>query len=188
MVSFIQVKCVRMILIMMLTVLVCVTAGAQEPLWNNLNARVRELSQQGRYSEAVKVAEEALKVAKGTFSPDDPQAAMSLNNLADLYKAQGKSYEANRLYEQALDHPEPTRRMNGLTELYRAQGRYADLGQLYNESLPIIERNSGAGNPKIVLLLEKMAEFQKRIGNNSEAERILQRVKKLKPPKKKGWR
>lgn len=172
----------RFINIVLITVLVSLlistTVLAQEPLWHVLNAKVKELSQQGDTRGAVKVAEEALEIAKRTFSPDDAQVAMSLNNLAELYKAQGKHYEANRLYEQALDHPEPTKHLNGLTQLYRAQGRYADLGQLYNRSLPIIEKNLGAGNPKIVPVLGKVAEFYKRIGNNSEAERILQRVKK----------
>ena len=42
-------------------------AYAQESLWNELNAKAHTLYQQGQYSEAATVAEEALKVAERTF-------------------------------------------------------------------------------------------------------------------------
>ncbi len=62
------------------------SADAQEKLWNELNEKVNILYEQGRYSEAVKPAEEALKIAENTFGPDHPNVAISLNNLATLYR------------------------------------------------------------------------------------------------------
>jgi tetratricopeptide (TPR) repeat protein len=53
------------------------------------------LYQQGQYSEATKVAEE-------TFEPDDPDVATSLNNLAELYYAQGGYAEAAPLFKRSL--------------------------------------------------------------------------------------
>src|SRR3989338_4939373 len=76
---------------------------AQESLWNELNAKAFTLYQQGQYSEAATVAEEALKVAERTFGPDHPHVAASLNNLAELYKAQGKYAQAEPLHKRALE-------------------------------------------------------------------------------------
>ncbi|MFQ6007921.1 MAG: tetratricopeptide repeat protein [Candidatus Zixiibacteriota bacterium] len=73
-----------------------------ESHWEELNARVRSLYQQGYYSEGIKVAQEALKVAEKTIGADHPNTATSLNNLALLYYATGRYAEADPLYERAL--------------------------------------------------------------------------------------
>jgi hypothetical protein len=56
-------------------------ANTQESLWHELCARTSTLYQQGRYSEAVTTAEEAIQVAEKTFGKDHPAVAISLNNL-----------------------------------------------------------------------------------------------------------
>ena len=72
-----------------------------ETLWNELRAKSALLYQQGRYSEAVEVAKEALKVAEETFGTDHPNVATVLKNMAELYKSIGKKEEAERLEERA---------------------------------------------------------------------------------------
>jgi len=74
---------------------------AQEVLWDELNQEVVKLYKDGQYSEAAKVAEEALKVAEETFGPDHPDAATVLENMAGFYKKIGKKDEAKRLKERA---------------------------------------------------------------------------------------
>ena len=58
-----------------------------------------------------------------------------MNNLAELYRAQGKYAEAEPLYKRALgirekalgpDHPDVATGLNNLAELYRVQGKYAE--------------------------------------------------------------
>jgi len=88
------------ILLTMLVALITVSGHSQENLWYELNHKVVSLYQQGRYSEATNVAEEALKVAESTFGPDHPNVATSLNNLAILYHSQGKYAEAEPLYKR----------------------------------------------------------------------------------------
>ena len=60
---------------------------------------------------------------------------MSLNNLAALYRAQGRYAEAEPLYKRALaigektlgpEHPEVATSLKNLRLLYRAQGRDAE--------------------------------------------------------------
>jgi len=93
---------VRVGLMTMLATSFALAAYAQETLWDELNAKASTLYQQGQYSEAAKVAEEAWEVAENTFGPDHPNVATSLNNLAVLYKAQGKYAQAEPLYKRAL--------------------------------------------------------------------------------------
>ncbi len=49
--------------------------------------------QQGRYAEAERQLDAGLKQAE-RFGPEDPRLATSLNNLALLYRAQGRYAEA----------------------------------------------------------------------------------------------
>ena len=72
---------------------------AQEKLWKELHSRFDTLYQRGRYGEAAKVVEEVLKVAENTFGPDHPNVALSLNNLALVYQAQGRYAEAESHYK-----------------------------------------------------------------------------------------
>jgi tetratricopeptide (TPR) repeat protein len=90
------------------------SASAQETKWAELNKKAYELYRQGKYSEAIKVAESALELAKKTFEPDNPTIVTSLYSLAVLYQTQGKYAEAESFYKQALricekylepDHP-----------------------------------------------------------------------------------
>jgi tetratricopeptide (TPR) repeat protein len=82
-----------------------VSTYAQEALWKELIGKAGMLYQQGQYSEAAKVAEEALSVAEKTFGPDHPAVAVSLNNLGELYRAQGRYSEAEPLFKRSSsDH------------------------------------------------------------------------------------
>ena len=80
---------------------------------------------------------------------DHPDTASSLNNLAELYRAQGRYEDAEPLYDQALsirrrvlgaDHPSTARSLNNLAGLYYVQGRYSEAVPLYKEAVEIMER------------------------------------------------
>ncbi len=55
---------------------------------------------QGKYAEAVLVAQEALRVAEA-IDLEHPGVAQSLNNLAELQHAQGNYAEAEPLYQRS---------------------------------------------------------------------------------------
>ena len=73
----------------------------KENQWNRLNEQVATLYQQGRYSEAAKVAEKALTVAEKTFDSEHPDVAQSPNNLAKCCREMGKKDEAEKLEARA---------------------------------------------------------------------------------------
>ncbi len=79
-----------------------VTSG-QETRWDNLNKAAIKAYQQADYAEAERLAKLALREA-GKFGGQDPRFAISLNNLAELYRAQGKYTEAEPLYDPEVRH------------------------------------------------------------------------------------
>ena len=86
-------------LLVALTVLPCFS---QQSTWQRLNDDVHLHYQKGEYKQAIKLGEKALKVAQRAYGPMDPRTATSLNNLAELLKAQGDYEHAEPLYKSAL--------------------------------------------------------------------------------------
>jgi len=85
------------------------------------------LYRQGRYDRAVVVAKKALQVAEQAGEFNHPDVAMSLNNLAELYRTQGQYAQAEPLYKRSLaiwekalgpDHPDVAMSLNNLGEHY----------------------------------------------------------------------
>ena len=56
--------------------------------WGALNEEVDSLYQQGDYASAIAVAKKALQIAKRDLGPDYSNVAVSLNNLAEVYRVQ----------------------------------------------------------------------------------------------------
>jgi tetratricopeptide (TPR) repeat protein len=70
---------------------------------------------------------------------DHPDLAISLNNLAEVYKEQGKFTEAEPLFKRALemmenslgpDHPHILPILENLSDLYMKTGRIEEAGIL----------------------------------------------------------
>ena len=57
---------------------------------------------QGRYSEAEPLYQQALELRKKLLGEEHPDVATSLNNLAGLYNNQGRNSEAEPLYQEAI--------------------------------------------------------------------------------------
>ena len=67
------------------------------------------------YAEAEPLHQRSLAIREKALGPDHPDVGTSLNNLAELYQAQGRYAEAEPLYQRSLairekalgpDHPE----------------------------------------------------------------------------------
>ncbi len=113
-------------------------ASAQGGQWNTLNAAGIEAYQRGDYAEAEQQWRAALKEAEG-FGPQDPRLAASLNNLAELYHAQGRYAEAEPFYERALaiwekvlgpDHPHVAKGLENSAALLRKTGRATEAAKM----------------------------------------------------------
>ncbi len=111
---------------------------AQQADWQRYLRAGFAAYQQGNYAEAVKQTKAALSLAEA-FGPDDPRLATSLNNLALLYKAQGKYAEAEPLlkrafaiFEKALgpDHPNVATSLANYAAVLRKTGRTTEAAKL----------------------------------------------------------
>jgi tetratricopeptide (TPR) repeat protein len=94
--------------------------------------------------------------------------ALSLNNLASLYYAQGRYADAETLYTRSLairekvygpDHPDVALSLNNLAELYRVQGRYPEAEPLYKRSLAIREKALGPDHPDVAQSLNNLGSL-----------------------------
>jgi len=81
------------------------TVFGQGPVteWEVLTSEVMKLYSSGDYTQGVKVAKRALQVAQQNYSPDHPNVALGLSNLAELYEAQREYAEAEPLYKRSLE-------------------------------------------------------------------------------------
>ncbi|ODS34806.1 MAG: kinesin light chain KLC [Candidatus Scalindua rubra] len=137
---------VKVVLMAILAVSFTLPAYAQEKLWNELNDKATTLYQQGKYSEAINVAKESLKVAEEIFGSDHPNSVTTMNSLAWFYYSQGKYAEAEPLLKRALEisekalgkeHPQIATVLSNLAALYKEQGKYTEAEPLYNQALEI---------------------------------------------------
>ena len=159
--------------------------AAQQGRWEELNEQVITLYGQGKYTEAVPIAQTALRVAEATFGPQHPDVATALNNLAGLYHDQGKYAEAEPLFRRALaidekvrgpEHPAVATSMNNLAALYHDQGKYAEAEPLYRRALVIEEKVRGPEHPDVATSLNNLAEVYRDQGKYAEAEPLYRRA------------
>ena len=107
-------------------------APNQGAKWESYITAAQQAYQQADYAEAEKQSEAALKEAEAF---DDVRLATSLNNLALLYKAQGRYAEAEPLYQRALairekalgpEPPDVATSLENYADLLRKTGRVSE--------------------------------------------------------------
>src|SRR5215472_8560592 len=152
---------------------------------DELNQKVLTLYYQGRYSEAIPLAQRALAIREKVLGPEHPDTATSLNNLAELYKETGAYAQAEPLLKRALainekalgpEHPTTAVWLNNLAALYRATGAYAQAEPLYQRALAIKEKVLGPDHPSTATALNNLAELYEETGAYTQAEPLFQRA------------
>ncbi|MGH9773657.1 MAG: tetratricopeptide repeat protein [Candidatus Acidiferrales bacterium] len=158
---------------------------AQGDKWNELYDRVSELYKEGKYTEAIPVAEEALRVAESTFGPEDTRIAGSLNKLAEVFRKQGEYAKAETFYKRSLairekvlgpEHPAVAETLDDLGALYTGQGRIPEAEPLLKRALAIREKVLGLEHPDVAMSLEDLADVAYVSGDFQEAEPLLKRA------------
>ena len=172
-------------LFVLLFVTLAVPAWPQEARWRELNEQASKLRDEGKFADAIRPAEESIRVAETTFGAEHPNAAESLNNLGLLYKRLGRYAEAEPLYRRALailektfgpEHPNVAACLGNLAELYRAQAKYAEAEPLYKRSLAIMEKVLGPDDPDVATSLNNLAALYYEQGRYTDAEPLFQRA------------
>ena len=150
-----------------------------------LNQQVMQLYQQGRYADAVPLAQRALAAFESALGPEHPNVATSLGNLAALSLSLGRYAEAERLNKRALairekalgpEHPAVAGSLANLAEAYRALGRYAEAAASMQRALAIREKTLGPQHPNLARSLNNLAALHESQGRYAEAETMHKRA------------
>lgn len=145
-----------------------------------LVAQTKQLNQQGRYREAIPVAKRALEIRKKLLGADDPLTAVTLNNLAELYRATGAYTEAETLLQRSLDIFTKSFGPNDLRTsipavnlgmLYQMAGNLKKARPLLERAVTIRENLLGPGNSLTGEAVNNLASFYEVAGNYALAEK-----------------
>ncbi|WGS71377.1 tetratricopeptide repeat protein [Pseudanabaena galeata] len=135
-----------------------------------------QLRNEGKYQDAIPLAQKILTIFEKALGGDHPIVATSLNNLAGLYYSQRNYPAAEPLYKRSLairekalgaDHPDVASSLNNLAALYESQGNYPAAEPLYKRSLAIREKALGADHPDVASSLNNLAALYESQGNYS---------------------
>jgi tetratricopeptide (TPR) repeat protein len=126
------------------------------------------------YPAAEQVCQAAVTAAEKE-AQNTPLHAMTLNNLAELYYAQGYYAQAEPLFKRALAieeptlgpaHPDVAPVLSNLAELYRAQGYYAQAEPLFKRALAIEEPTLGPAHPLTKAARESLVDIRVKMRSN----------------------
>ncbi len=171
-----------------LWILVCEASLAEDDDPSALNQRVNQLIEQGKYQEAIPIAERAVELAKHTLGPDHPKTADALNDLGFIFQEIGNYAKAEQLYQEALrirqkvlgpEHSDTAASLNNLASLYWAMGEYVKAEPLLKEALRIRQKVFGSGHPDTAQSLNNLAELYQAMGEYAKAEPLLQEALRI---------
>ena len=135
-----------------LWILACPASLAEDDDPNALNQQVNQLIEQGKYQEAIPIAERAVEMAKRVRGPEHSDTADALNNLGFLFKKIRDYAKAEPLYREALqirqkvlgsEHLDTATSLNNLGVLYKEMGEYRQSRTAPSGSAPDPATGSG---------------------------------------------
>jgi tetratricopeptide (TPR) repeat protein len=119
---------------------------------------------------------------------NDLTVATILNNLASLYKSQGRYVEAEPLLVKVLnlrklllgdEHPDVAESLNNLASIYQFQGRYPEAEELFEQALKLRKHLLGKEHPDVAVSLNNLARLYQFRGRYAEAEPLYKQALEL---------
>jgi CHAT domain-containing protein/Tfp pilus assembly protein PilF len=154
-----------------------------------LHLQAAALYSEGHYTEAEPLFKRVLEIDETEFGPDHAKIATDLENLADLYRVQGRAAEAGPLYDRSLairektlgsEHVQVADILNKQGMLSFAQGRYAEAEQAFKRALAIKEKQLGPDHPDVATILVNLALAYGAQGRYAEAAPLNERALAIK--------
>ena len=139
------------------------------------------LRNNGRLSESLSLAQEALATYQRLHPGDDPDVAASLNEVAHVCSRLGRAEEAESLMLQSLemyqrlyqgDNAHVAALMNNLAELRESLGRVAEAEPLIVQSLEMNQRLYEGDHRDVAKGLDNLAKLRDSQGRYGEAEAL----------------
>jgi len=123
-----------------------------------------------------------LEIQRRALGEAHPDTLLSANNLAALYRYQGKYAQAEALYTKAVDgrrralgeqNPDTLVSRNDLAAMYESQGKYEQAEALFAEVLEARRRVLGPDHPVTSSTLASVGRVRLRQRKFAEAEPVL---------------
>jgi hypothetical protein len=124
-----------------------IPAAAQETRWKELDDRLQALLKDGKTTEALPLALEALAVAEASLGPEHPETKPAIHRLGVNYLRENKDNDAEKVFHRRLASREKTLRAEhsdvaitpiNLGSLAIRQKNYANLKRMW----PLLERET----------------------------------------------
>lgn len=180
----------------LLSVFVCVfvfslvgAAPGQQKTWapgeKELQTRYRELSQQGKYREAIPVVQQWVELCEEHHGAESRDTAAAVNNLALLYHRVGNYREAEAAFKRALevfevafgpDEAATGQVVHNFGGLYLRLGRNEEAERLLKRALTIKEEKMGKSHASTALTVSALASAYGKLDRLVEAEEYAKRA------------
>ncbi len=154
----------------------------------NADQQHLQLSQQGRYSDAIPFAQKAADIYRKVLGEEHSPYANSVNNLALLYHRMGDLVHAEPLYRQALElrketlgekHPSYATSLNNLGALLEAQKDFEGAEPLMRQALAIRKEVLGEKSAAYIGSLNNLAWLYQSEGDYARAEPLSEKTRQL---------
>jgi tetratricopeptide (TPR) repeat protein len=157
-------------------------ASAAADARQNLFQKVVELYRQGKYQDAIPLAQQLVQLDQQELGNEDSETATALNNLAELYRLSGDYTKAEPLCSEALrirrkvlgnEALDTAQSLNQLGQIYQADDNYAKAQPLFSQALQIRQDYLGPEDPDTVQTLSNLALLYQATGDFAKAEALL---------------
>ena len=149
-----------------------------------LEKRIAALSGEGRYAEAIPLAQQAVELQRTAQGETSAAFAKALDKLAQLCYGAGDYGQAETLFKRSLeirekilgpDHLDVGASLSSLGVVYYAQGRYEEAEPLFKRCLALRERALGPDDPALNGALGNLGSLYYAQGRYSESEPMFKR-------------
>ncbi|RIK75766.1 hypothetical protein DCC62_12610 [candidate division KSB1 bacterium] len=163
---------------------------AQEKESTKVNMSMTQLEalfliREGKYHEAIPLAEKALVEAGKKYAPNSLEIAFSQNMLARLYYSIGSYSKAESLYLQLLpiyekvlgpEHKDLAEVLSSLGSVYEELGAYAKAESLLKRAFTIREKVFGPEHEETLVTLNNLAVLSVKSGSFSQAILLMKKA------------
>ncbi len=133
------------------------------------------------YDEAQQHMERGLELRRQVQGEEHPDTLAVMNDLAYIYKYQGKNAQAEPLYTKVLEvrrrvlgeeNPATLSTLNSLATVYEKQGHYPQAEMLHRQAYETLKRVAGEDNYDTISAMVNLALIYVREGKFADAEAL----------------
>src|SRR5262249_7677356 len=126
--------------------------------------------------EAEPLRERIVVIREKTLGPDHPTVGVALDNLAELYKAAGRTADAKPLHKRSLAIKEKMAALEAEVVTLRDAGKYVEAAEVATQILAALDKGDlSADQNDVGVALHRLAQLYRAQGRYADAEPLLRR-------------